>query len=85
MLSEDKTRNWRDSYQRGIGIKIRDLKNERAAQVKRRLYIGCKTYVVKDMTDAQIESVARVEAACDVEMAINMHNEKVHQRGHDVR
>ncbi len=82
MLSEDREKNWRRSYQEGVGIKIADLKAERLAQVKRRLYHGTRTYVVKDMTDAQIEAVARLEVERDVQMAINMHNERIHQRGH---
>jgi len=73
--------NWQHSYQTGILQKIQDLKIERDAQVKRRLYYGTRTYVVKDLTDAQLEELARIEAQRDVEMAINLENERYRKHG----
>lgn len=70
MIWEDPECNWRRSYHEGIAIKIDDLKRERAAQVKRRIYIDDRAYAVRDLTDSQIESFARREAERDINRAI---------------
>lgn len=62
---------WRAAFHDRVVDGIAELKQERAAQVKRRLYYGQVTYVVKDMSDAQIEAVARIEAERSCERAIN--------------
>lgn len=79
MISETKGQDWRAAFYHRMVEGIAELKQERSAQVKRRLYHGHKTYVVKDLTDAQIEEVARLEAARACERAINelAHREAV--------
>ena len=69
-LYEDPTFNWRRSYLTGLEQTMQDLRQERYAQVKRRIYIGQETYVVKDLTDAQLELVARRELERSTEAAI---------------
>lgn len=68
--NEDPVYNWRRSFLTGLGIKIQDLKQERAAQVKRRIYIGTEIFVVKDLRDDQLEMVARRDLERDTERAI---------------
>lgn len=69
--SETADQDWRGAYAERITDGIAELKQERAAQVKRRLYYGNRIYVVKNMTDAQIEDVARIEAERTCQRAIN--------------
>lgn len=68
---ETNGQDWRAAYHERCRDGVRELKAERAAQVKRRLYYGHRVYVVKDMTDAQIEEVARIEAERSCQRAIN--------------
>lgn len=72
-LNEDPDRNWRRSFLTGLGIKIADLKRERLAQVKRRIYIDDKAYAIKDLDDSQIELVARRDLERDTNRAIIEH------------
>jgi hypothetical protein len=67
--------DWRYAFACRVREGITELQQERARQVKRRLYHGHRVYVVKDMTDAQIEAVARLEAERSCERAIREHDE----------
>lgn len=67
---EDPAMNWRRSFAQGLEIKIRDLKTERSAQVKRQIWIDDRCYSVKNLSDAQIELFARREVERDINRAI---------------
>lgn len=71
MIYESEGQGWRAAYAQSVRESVLQLKQERAVQSKRRLYYGHKTYVVKDMTDAQIDVVSRIEAERACERAIN--------------
>ncbi len=71
VTAQEYTGDWRAAYHERIVEGIGELKAERARQVKRRLYYGNTIYVVKDMTDRQIEEVARIEAERTCQRAIN--------------
>ena len=68
--SEDPAMNWRRSFAEGLEIKIKDLRMERIAQVKRQIWIDDRCYSVKNLTDAQIERFARRECERDLNRAI---------------
>lgn len=70
-IHETNGQDWRAAYHERISDGIEELRQERARQVKRRLYYGTRTYIVKDLTDQQIEEVARIEAERTCQRAIN--------------
>jgi hypothetical protein len=72
---ETEGEDWRGAFYERFTDGILELKQERAAQVKRRLYLGNDVYVVKDLSDAEIEAVARHDATLTCERAINEQRE----------
>lgn len=72
---ESKGEDWRAAFYERLVDGMAELKQERAAQVKRRLYHGTQIYIVKDLTDAEIETLARLEAERTCEQAINEQKE----------
>lgn len=67
---ESTDQDWRYAFACRVRETAAELKADRARQVKRRLYHGYRVYIVKDMTDAQIDEVSRIEAAQQCERAI---------------
>jgi len=62
--------DWRAAFRSMVDENVLQLRQDRHAQIRRRIYLGMSTLVVKDMTDVQIDLVSRRLAEKDCERGI---------------
>lgn len=72
---EDPSQDWRAAYREAVDNNAKQLEQDKRAQIRRRIYLGTDTYVVKDMTREQIQTVARRLAEKDCDRGIIMLRE----------
>ena len=70
-LWEDPEMNWRDAYHERICLVREDLRRARANGSTQPEYFDWKRWVPRDLTDAQIDYLARRKAERTIEYAIN--------------
>lgn len=68
--------DWRSSYQQGIEDRREELRQCRDARLTIAYQVGRRTKLAADLSDREIEIVARDLAQRDIERVINKHNEQ---------
>jgi hypothetical protein len=76
-VDEPEKPNWRKGYQETILATQKELRWCREHNVERRIEYHWKTYRAGDLTDAQIDKIARFWAERDINRAIQQHNSKI--------
>ena len=66
--------DWRSSYQQGIDDRREELRQHREAHITVAYNVGRRTKLAADLTDRDIEVIARDLAQRDIERVINKHN-----------